>query len=63
MNTIKKQTPVNKLPAAPASFSVSAIISGVVAEPGDAGFERLTQGLCFLQNEMCVGCHAEVLEV
>jgi len=42
MNTIKKQTPVNKLPAAPASFSVSAIISGVVAEPGDAGFERLT---------------------
>jgi len=27
-----------KLPAAPASLSVSAVTSGVVAEPGDAGF-------------------------
>jgi len=38
MNAIKKQTTVNKLPAAPASFSGSAITSGVVAEPDDAGF-------------------------
>jgi hypothetical protein len=47
MNTIKKQATVNKLPAAPASFSVSAVTSGVVGEPDDAGFGRLTVGLCF----------------
>jgi len=29
---------VNKLPPAPASFSVGATTSGVVAEPDDAGF-------------------------
>jgi hypothetical protein len=40
MNTIKKQTTVNNLPAAPASFNVSAIASGVVAEPDDAGLAR-----------------------
>ena len=38
---------MNKLPAAPASFKVSAATSGVVAEPDDAGFGRLTVGLCF----------------
>jgi hypothetical protein len=39
---------VNKLPAAPASLKVSAVTSGVVAEPDDAGFGRLTVGLCLL---------------
>jgi len=29
---------VNKLPAEPASFKVSATTSGVVAEPDDAGW-------------------------
>jgi len=33
-----KESNQRKLPAAPASFSVNAVTSGVVAEPDDAGF-------------------------
>jgi hypothetical protein len=36
-----------KLPAAPASLNVSALTSGVVAEPDDADLGQLTEGLCF----------------
>jgi len=42
-----KESNQRKLPAAPASLSVCAATSGVVAEPDDAGFGRLTVGLCF----------------
>jgi hypothetical protein len=35
---VKKKVTKQKLPAAPASMGVSAITSGVVAEPDDAGF-------------------------
>jgi len=35
---VKKKVTKEKLPAAPASMNVSAAISGVVAEPDDAGF-------------------------
>jgi hypothetical protein len=59
MNTIKKQATVNKLPAAPASFSVSAVTSGVVGEPDDAGFGRLTVGLCYFPFMFFFDYHCE----
>jgi len=43
----KRKVTKRKLPAAPASMVVSAVTSGVVAEPDDAGFGWLTVGLCF----------------
>jgi hypothetical protein len=42
-----KESNQRKLPAAPASMSGSANCAGVVAEPDDAGYGRITEGLCF----------------
>ena len=36
---VKKKVTKEKLPAAPASIKVSAITSGVLPEPADAGLE------------------------
>jgi hypothetical protein len=47
---IKKKVTKEKLPAAPASVKVSAFISVLLSEPVDAGFERLTNRLCFLNG-------------
>jgi len=46
--TAKRKVTKRKLPAAPASFNGSALTSGVVAEPDDAGFGRLTVDSAFL---------------
>jgi hypothetical protein len=42
-----KESNQRKLPAAPASLKGCALTSGVVAEPDDADFGRLTGDLCF----------------
>jgi hypothetical protein len=48
-----KESNQRKLPAAPASLNVCATTSGVVAEPDDAGFLRLTVACAFAWFNYC----------
>jgi len=45
---VKKKVTKEKLPAAPASFKVSANYAGVLPEPDDAGFSSNERSVLFV---------------